>query len=118
MTTTDDSLPGTLALLQQLPQASREAMVRMYRQSLSDHLGQIAAGLQPGGDAQAVVAPAHRIAGSAGMMQDQALCDVARALENALREGRRDEALAHWPRLNERAQVTLAALAQAYPGVA
>lgn len=113
----DDTLSSTLALLGQLPQASREAMVRMYRQSLREHLDLVAAGLKPGADTQAVAAPAHRIAGSAGMMQDLALCDVARAMELALREGRPDDARAQWPRLAERAQRTLAALAQAYPGV-
>lgn len=114
---TDSTLAPTLALLRQLPAASREAMVRMYRQSLHEHLAQVAAGLQPEGDAQGVTALAHRIAGSAGMMQDLPLCDVARAMEVALREGRPEDARAQWPRLHERAQVTLAALAQAYPGV-
>lgn len=113
----DDSLASTLALLRQLPATSREAMVRMYRQSLREHLDQVAQGLQPGGDPQTVSSSAHRIAGSAGMMQDLALCDVARAMEVALREGRPDEARAHWPRLDACAQRTLAALAQAYPGV-
>jgi HPt (histidine-containing phosphotransfer) domain-containing protein len=113
----DDTLSSTLALLRQLPQASRESMVRMYRHSLREHLDLVAAGLAPGGDMQAVAAPAHRIAGSAGMMQDLALCDVARTMEVALREGRPDDARAQWPQLVERAQQTLDALTQAYPGV-
>ncbi len=114
----DDSLSSTLALLRQLPEASREAMVRMYRQSLREHLDQVAAGLGPGGDPQAATAPAHRIAGAAGMMQDLALCNIARSIEVALREGRPGDARAQWPRLSDGVQHTLEALAQAYPGVA
>jgi len=113
----DETLTSTLALLRQLPATSRDAMVRMYRQSLRDHLEQVATGLQPGGDAQAATATVHRVAGSAGMMQDLALCDVARAMEVALREGRPDDARAQWPRLQERALRTLEALSEAYPGV-
>ncbi len=113
----DDDLSSTLALLRQLPAASRESMVRMYQQSLRDHLAQVADGLQPGADPQAACAPAHRIAGAAGMMQDLPLCDIARSMELALREGRPDDARALGPRLAERAQRTLAGLALAFPGV-
>ncbi len=113
----DTTFSATLALLQQLPEASRDAMVRMYRQSLREHLEQVEAGLRPGGDPQSVIFPAHRIAGSAGMMQDRCLCDVARDMEVALREGRPDDARALRPQLDACAQLTLAALAQAYPGV-
>ena len=59
----------------------------------------------------------HRIAGAAGMMQDLPLCDIARSMELALREGRPDDARALGPRLAERAQRTLAGLALAFPGV-
>ena len=110
-------LAPTLALLQQLPSASREVMVRMYRQALRDHLDQIGVGLQAGANAPDGVGPAHRIAGSAGMMQDMALCEAARAIESALREGRNQDAQALLPRLHDCAQATLAALALAYPGV-
>lgn len=116
MSSSDDLAP-TLALLQQLPAASRESMVRMYRQALRDHLDQIGAGLQPGADPQSVIAQAHRIAGSSGMMQDLALCEVARAMELALREGRPEDARARWPQLQARARASLAALSMAYPGL-
>jgi len=94
------------ALLGLLPQASRGAMLQMYRQSLADHLDQVALGLRADGEPGPLLSAVHRIAGAAGMMQDQALCQVARAMELALREDRPDEARALWPRLRERAQAT------------
>ncbi len=98
------------ALLAQLPAGSRGAMVRMYRQSLEDHLAQVAFGLGPGADTGVWLAAVHRIAGAAGMMQDQALSEVARDMELALRMQRPEDARALWPRLQARAQATRAAL--------
>lgn len=90
----------------------------MYLQALKEHITRIGEGMEPGADALSVMALVHRIAGSSGMMQDLALCEVARAMELALREGRIEDARAHWPQMQRRAQATLAALEGAYPGLA
>ncbi|MFD0669810.1 Hpt domain-containing protein [Ramlibacter sp. MAHUQ-53] len=100
------SFAGMHALIGQLPAASRGAMLRMYRKSLDDHLEQVAAALQPGGESGVLLAAVHRIAGAAGMMQDQALSQVARDMEVALREGRPADARALWPGLQARAEAT------------
>ncbi len=94
------------ALVGQLPAASRGAMVRMYRKSLDDHLAQVETCLAPGGDAATLLAAVHRIAGAAGMMQDQALSQVARNMELALREERPGDAHALWSTLQARADAT------------
>jgi HPt (histidine-containing phosphotransfer) domain-containing protein len=111
------ALHPTLALLALLPQASREGMVRMYRDSLQQQMAFIGQGLQ-GCAIEAetrLLAAVHKIAGSAGMMQDQALSLAARAMETALRDKDRAMAHAHWDRLQACGHATLQALAEAYP---
>ncbi len=105
-----------LALLAYLPDAARENMVRMYRQALDEQLVLIGAGLESdAGDATALTAAVHKIAGSSGMMQDQPLSQVARAMELDLREGRRAQARTRWPELQACADRTRQALLTAYP---
>lgn len=112
---TDDDFQPMFALLGHLPAVSRSAMVRMYRSSLQELLDQLAGGLQPQADLPSAVSAVHRIAGAAGMMQDQALCAVARAMETELRDARPEAARKLWPQLQERCGATLAALEQAFP---
>eukprot|EP01034_Spumella_vulgaris_P042871 gene42872-53194_t len=57
---------------------------------------------------------AHKIAGSAGMMQNAALSRAARQMEMALREGRGDAAREAWPEVQACVMRTLGALELAF----
>jgi HPt (histidine-containing phosphotransfer) domain-containing protein len=108
------SLDGMFKLLAMLPVPTRHDMVRMYCEALEVQVALLGQSLAQG-PAQATMAAAHKIAGSAAMMQDQALSRAARAFEAALREGRTGEALGHWPSIQHCARLTLECLRAAYP---
>lgn len=108
------SLDGMFKLLAMLPAETRTSMVAMYCEALESHLTTMRQSLAQG-QLEATSAAAHKIAGSAAMMQDQDVSRVARAIESALRGGREDEALRHWPGMLEGASFTLERLRQAYP---
>ncbi len=75
------------AFLDALPPDVRLQMLRLYRDGLRDQAGRLEPVLESVGALQAAASIAHKIAGSAGMMQDQALAQAARQLEDRLREG-------------------------------
>jgi HPt (histidine-containing phosphotransfer) domain-containing protein len=103
-----------LRLLDMLPEAARRAMVGMYRDTLSSQLAQLGRELEEG-QVDSATSLAHKIAGSAAMMQDQPLSQSAREVERALRAGDAALAQAHWPRVQVSASLTLATLQEAYP---
>ena len=96
------------ALLAALPAETRCELVRMYRQSLLNHLDLI--GLRPGTNGEPLVVALHGLAGSAAMMQDPDLSQAARGMERDLIAGRVDEAWQRWPAIEARARRTLALL--------
>jgi HPt (histidine-containing phosphotransfer) domain-containing protein len=102
------SLDPMRRLLGMLPEATRAQMVRMYADLLQDQLHGLDAAMQAP-DA-ATTALLHKLAGSAGMMQDQDLSQPARAMEKALREGRPDDARVLLPQVRAAAACTLQAL--------
>lgn len=108
------SLDGMFKLLAVLPVDTRTSMVAMYCEALQSHLTLMRQSLAQG-QFDATAAAAHKIAGSAAMMQDQEVSRAARAIESALRGGREDEALQHWPGMLDGASFTLECLRQAYP---
>ena len=105
------TLDGMYKLLAVLPAQVRCDMVRMYCESLESQVALLGQALAQG-DVQASMAVAHKIAGSAAMMQDGELSRVARGVEAALREGRAEEALRHWPGVQDCAGFTLGCLRQ------
>lgn len=111
MPTDHPRLQATLSLLRQLPDTLRASMVGMYLQALDEQLGIIEAGLSGVGDADLLPGALHKIAGSAGMMQDQGLSQAARAIELALRDGQMADARQQWPALAACAVLTREALA-------
>lgn len=108
------SLDGMFKLLAILPVQTRHDMVRMYCDSLQSQVALLGQSLAQG-QVQAAMAAAHKIAGSAAMMQDQELSRAARIVEAALREGRAEEAMRQWPGMQHCASLTLECLRQAYP---
>jgi HPt (histidine-containing phosphotransfer) domain-containing protein len=108
------SLDGMFKLLAMLPAQTRAAMVTMYCEALESHLALIRQSLAQG-EVEAIRSAAHKIAGSAGMMQDQEVARAARDIEAASPAGAPDEALRHWPVMLHRARITLESLRQAYP---
>ncbi|MGE4243987.1 Hpt domain-containing protein [Ramlibacter sp.] len=101
---------GMMRLLDALPAASRGRMVAIYRQSLGDQAARLRDAFF-GGRLDEATSIAHKIAGSAAMMQDAGLAVSTRSLEQCLRGGRWDEAMEHWPEVEARTASTLAALA-------
>ncbi len=97
------------ALLAMLPTEVRANMVTMYREALDTQVAQLAQAVA-GADDAALRDLAHKIAGSAGMMQNAALSRAARQMEMALREGRGDAAREAWPEVQACVQRTLVAL--------
>ncbi len=97
------------ALLAMLPAEVRANMVVMYREALATQVAQLEQAVDAADDA-ALRDLAHKIAGSAGMMQNAALSRAARQMEMALREGRGDAARAAWPEVQACVQRTLVAL--------
>ena len=108
-------LEAMFKLLELLPAQTRSGMVRMYSDSLVEQVQMLGQCLAQG-QAEACASIAHKIAGSAAMMQDQELSQAARAAERALVAGRPDEALGHWPQVQACADFTLQALRRRYPG--
>ena len=96
------------ALLSNLPAETRGELVRMYRQSLLNHLDLI--GMRPGTSGEPLVVAVHGLAGSAAMMQDQDLSQAARGMERDLAAGRVEDAWKRWPAIEARARRTLAVL--------
>jgi HPt (histidine-containing phosphotransfer) domain-containing protein len=103
-----------LRLLRMLPDEPRSRMVAMYCDTLVTQLAELGQALE-GSDQDAATALAHKLAGSAAMMQDAALAQPARAVEQALREDALIEALRLWPLLRTRAARTLDVLRASYP---
>lgn len=110
----DASLEPMHALLARLPPPVQATMVRMYRDALGEQLALVRAALD-GSDAAALQATAHKIAGSAAMMQDRELSLAARAIEAAAVETDLPRAGEGWQQLQDRALATLAGLASRYP---
>ena len=102
-----------LRLLRMLPHEPRARMVAMYCDTLVTQLAELGQALE-GSDQDAATALAHKLAGSAAMMQDAALAQPARAVEQALRADCLIEALRLWPLLRSHAARTLDVL-RAYP---
>jgi HPt (histidine-containing phosphotransfer) domain-containing protein len=97
------------ALLAMLPADVRTNMVAMYREALVTQVAQLEQAVAATDDT-ALRDLAHKIAGSAGMMQNAALSRAARQMEIALREGRGDAARDAWPEVRVSVQRTLEAL--------
>lgn len=115
MTTADATdFAGMFQLLARLPEAVQQRMVGMYLDALSTQVALLREVLEDEEWSRAE-AVAHKLAGSAGMMQDARLSLAGRALENLLREDRFEEGAAAWPAVAERAAITREALRQAYP---
>lgn len=97
------------ALLAILPAEVRANMVTMYREALTTQVEQLATAVESGDDAT-MRDLSHKVAGSAGMMQNALLSRAARRMELSLREGRPDDARAAWPEVRDAMQRTLSAL--------
>lgn len=100
-------------LLGMLPDEARTRVVAMYVETLAGQFTLLADAVRSRGED--AVPLAHKIAGSAAMMQDHALSVPVRSLETCLRGQRWDEALEQWPEVQERIARTLALLREAYP---
>ncbi|TFZ01667.1 Hpt domain-containing protein [Ramlibacter rhizophilus] len=74
-------------LLALLPAATRSSMVAMYRESLDQQLQLVADGLAGRAGAEVLRGALHKLAGAAGMMQDQPLSAAARELDDAMQAG-------------------------------
>ena len=103
-----------LRLLRMLPDEPRARMVSMYCDTLVTQLAELGQALE-GGQQDAATALAHKVAGSAAMMQDAALAQPARAVEQALRADSLVEALRLWPLVRAHAARTLEVLRAGYP---
>lgn len=100
-------------LLRLLPAATRASMIEMYRAALDEQLGIVADGLADPEQAADLQAALHKIAGSAGMMQDQPLSQAARALGDALQRSASAAGIrGHWDTLRACAGRTREMLAQ------
>lgn len=106
------NLAPMFALLDRLPAPVRASMVSMYHDALVEQLQLLEQALQAG-DVAEQTRIAHKLAGSAAMMQDASLSLSARAMEAALQQG--CVAIAHqqWPRIQHSAQQTLQGLRSA-----
>jgi len=103
------------ALLAQVPADAGARMVGLYREMLDDPVDLLERALGRG-DLPLAQAIAHKLAGSAAMMQDNALSAPARGIDDAARAGALREAQALWPLVRDAAEATRQALAKAYPG--
>lgn len=112
-----ESTDAMLRLLGMIPQAAQQKMVGMYRETLASQLGDLQQMLDATADPahDQAVSLAHKIAGSAAMMQDSQLSAAARAIETSLRGGDAVGARARWPEVQRFAAQTMAALAAVYP---
>ena len=107
--TVEESLQPMFSLLLQLPAPVRDKMVGMYRDSLASQLAELGQVLEAG-DAAAMQAVAHKLAGAAAMMPDRELSQAARSMEIALTGYHAETAIEAWPRIQARARITLDAL--------
>jgi len=103
-----------LRLLRMLPDEPRARMVAMYCDTLLTQLEELGRALA-GDQHAAATSLAHKVAGSAAMMQDAALAQPARAVEQALRADSLIEAQRLWPLLRSNAVRTLDVLRASYP---
>ncbi|MBE7939287.1 MULTISPECIES: Hpt domain-containing protein [Ramlibacter] len=110
-----DSTDAMLRLLGMIPLAAQQKMVGLYRETLASQLAALGQALQAEPPTPAAQALAHKIAGSAAMMQDAALAGAARGIEGALVAADAAQARARWPEVQRFAAETMAALATAYP---
>jgi HPt (histidine-containing phosphotransfer) domain-containing protein len=105
-----------LALLARLPDSARAHVAGLYRDTLEVQVPLLSCALaseaqsDAPGEAGAPEALAHKLAGSAAMMQDADLSQLARAMEHALRAGEPQAALALLPALEVCAAQSLAEL--------
>ena len=106
---TDDPFAAMRALLALLPPDVRGNMVTMYTEALAVQMEQLGAAVA-GSDDAVMRDLAHKVAGSAGMMQNALLSRAARRMELALREGRPDAAREAWPEVQDSMRRTLQAL--------
>jgi len=112
---TDPRFAPMFALLAQVQPDIGARMLALYRDVLEDPLDGLERALARG-ELEAIQAIAHKLAGSAAMMQDAAVARPARAIDDAVRAGALGEAQALWPVLRDAAQATRRALNKAYPG--
>jgi HPt (histidine-containing phosphotransfer) domain-containing protein len=73
--------------LDALPAQARVEILGLYRKGLLEQVASLEAALACGAELPLVVSVAHKIAGSAGMMQDPGLAELARRLEESLLQG-------------------------------
>jgi HPt (histidine-containing phosphotransfer) domain-containing protein len=103
---------AVIAMLERLPDGARTHVASLYRETLAVQVPLLAAALagaaHSGG--QEPQALAHKLAGSAAMMQDAPVSQLARAMEQALRAGHAQAAIAMLTRLEDCAARTLAVL--------
>ena len=111
---TPDAYAGMVQLLARLPEPVRERMVRMYVQALDTQVAALQEALAAQ-DWKRAEQLAHKLAGSAGMMQDAELSRAGRVIENAIRDGVEEEAVANWPALEAQARQTRQAMRETYP---
>lgn len=114
MTADATDFEGMFQLLARLPESVQQRMVGMYLDALDTQVALLRELLDAEEWARAE-AVAHKLAGSAGMMQDAPLSQAGRAVENLLRQDLFEEGAAAWPAVAQRAAITRAALRQAYP---
>lgn len=111
----DSQLDGMFRLLGILPAETRLQMVRMYSDALVGQIDLLRECIARA-DVQDCASVAHKIAGSAAMMQDQQLSRAAREMERALLAGELEKATLHWPQTQACAAFTLESLGRHYPG--
>jgi len=105
-----------LALLARLPDSARAHVAGLYRDTLEVQVPLLSRALtgeapcRASNDAGSPEALAHKLAGSAAMMQDADLSKIARAMERALLAGDSQSALALLPGLQACAAQSLAEL--------
>lgn len=114
MSATASSHQPMLRLLRMLPDEPRARMVAMYCDTLVSQLAELGQALE-GSQQDAATSLAHKVAGSAAMMQDAALAQPARAVEQALRADLLVEAQRLWPLLRAHGARTLDVLRASYP---
>ncbi|CAN5609971.1 hypothetical protein BH11PSE7_BH11PSE7_18100 [soil metagenome] len=107
-----------LGLLARLPHGARAHVAGLYRDTLVAQVPLLSCALaseargNASNDAASPEALAHKLAGSAAMMQDAALSHLARDMEHALRAGDPQAALALLPALEACAAQSLDELAE------
>ena len=100
-------------VLGMLPEASRLRMVRMYCDSLGQLMPKLGEAVAAG-NATETRTLAHKVAGAAAMMQDQALATATRSMEELLLAGDEAQAYATWPLAETAAAESVEALRCAF----